>query len=191
MPMIFIVRDGSWIPVQGLRFREFLKHGYQGTRATLGDFELHLSTAFPEARLKQYLEIRGTDAQSLDLVPAVAAFWKGILYDEKVRDQAWQKVASARPSEREKLWEEVPSLGLRARLGNQSLLEIAQDLVSLSCLSLGRQVAVPGEPSECLFLNRIQAQIIDPGKSPADLLLEKWNGEWNQSVRLLLHYLKI
>ncbi|HTL48631.1 MAG TPA: glutamate-cysteine ligase family protein, partial [Verrucomicrobiae bacterium] len=191
MPVMFIVRGGDWIPLGGISFREFLKNGYQGAQATLNDFELHLSTAFPEARLKQYLEIRGIDGQSAELIPSVAAFWKGILYDEKTRDKAWQLVASATREERQRLVEEVPRKGLQASLGKTPILEIARELVALSCASLGTQTTEEEGRSECVFLKRIQKAITDPGKSPAETLLEKWNNEWQGDIRQMLAYLRI
>jgi len=129
MPVIFIVRNHEWYPVRNLTFREFIHSGYEGAQATLNDFQLHLSTAFPEARLKQYLEIRGADCQAPDLIPAVAAFWKGILYDAETRDKAWNLVSFASREERIRLHKEVPRIGLQAKLGTVPILEIAEQLV--------------------------------------------------------------
>lgn len=190
MPFIFIVRSGDWTPLPGLTFRQFLKNGYQGAKATLGDFELHLSTAFPEVRIKQYVEVRGVDCQSPDLIPAVAAFWKGILYDAVIREKAWALVADATVEERLELHRQIPQHGLEAKLGDRPILPIAEKLLNLACESLSSQREMGG-PSECIFLEAIRDKIIRPGKAPADVLLDKWTGEWNRDPQKLIEYLSI
>jgi glutamate--cysteine ligase len=191
LPLIFIVRNGRWIPVKRLTFREFIRQGYEGAGATLSDFELHLSTAFPEARLKQYLEVRGADCQSPDLTPAVAAFWKGILYDVKAREEAWKLVAFASESERLGLHEDVERHGLKAHLGEKPILPIARDLLEIASAGLSSQAKRSGSEDEALFLKRVQKRILATGKTPAELLSEKWMGEWNQDPRKLIGYLRI
>ena len=161
MPLMFIVRRDEWIPAQHLSFRRFIREGYLGHKATLADFDLHLSTAFPEVRLKQYLEIRGADCQRPDLIPALAAFWKGILYDDTAREKAWQLVAFASAEERLALHRSVPREGLKAKLGNQPIMSIARELVELSRASLARKIE---RKSECIYLERLQNEIIIPGK---------------------------
>lgn len=190
MPVFFIVRNGEWIPLQGTRFRDYLKNGFQGHKATMDDFELHLSTAFPEARFKQYLEVRGADCQSPDLIPAVAAFWKGILYDEKAREDAWALTSFANQEERMRLHLAVPREGLKASLAGRPILPIAEKLVTLSCEGLSRQ-QVPGLQNECIFLDRIREKILKPGKSPGETLLEKWDGEFARTPGKLIQYLGI
>ena len=190
MPFIFIVRSGKWTPLPGLTFRQFLKAGYQGAKATLGDFELHLSTAFPEVRIKQYVEVRGVDCQSPDLIPSVAAFWKGILYDAEIREKTWALVADVTVEERLELHKQIPQHGLEAKLGNRAILPIAEKLLDLACASLSRQREM-GSPSECIFLEAIRDKIIRPGKTPADVQLEKWRGEWGGDSHKLIDYLSI
>ncbi len=186
MPMIFIVRDNRWVPVKERTFRQFIREGYGGAHATLGDFELHLSVAFPEARIKQFLEVRGVDGQSPDLIPAVAAFWKGILYDETAREEAWKLVSFASEEQRLQLHHEMPRLGLKAELGGKPIFPIAKQLVELACLGLAKQCT-----SECVFLERIREKIIKPEKSPAETLIQKWEGEFAQIPSQLMNYLEI
>lgn len=186
MPMIFIVRDNRWIAVKDRTFRQFIREGYAGTKATLGDFELHLSVAFPEARIKQFLEVRGVDGQSPDLIPAVAAFWKGILYDEATRADAWELVSFAKEEERLRLHHEMPRLGLKACLGGKPIFPIAQQLVELACRGLAKQCT-----SECVFLDRIREKIVRPGQSPGETLIQKWAGEFGRDPALLINYLGI
>lgn len=190
MPMIFIVRGEEWIPMKGKRFRDFILQGHEGYQATLGDFELHLSTAFPEARFKQYLEVRGTDCQRPELIPALAAFWKGILYDAESRKQAWDLVSFASADDRLRLHGAMPREGLKASLAGKPILPLAKELVDIACRGLGRQ-QVAGRKDECVFLDQIREMILKPGKSPGEMLIEKWNGELQQNPEKLIQYLGI
>jgi len=191
MPMMFVMRDGKWIPVKNRNFRQFIRDGFEGLTATLGDFELHLSIAFPEARLKQYLEIRGVDGQPRQLIAAAAAFWKGILYDSETMEKAWQLVDFATEEERIQLHAAVPKEGLKAKLGTKLIFPIAAELVELSCQSLAKQKTKDESRNECRFLERIREDIIRPCKSPAETLLEKWNGEFSKNSARLIEYLSI
>ncbi len=191
IPLIFVVRSGQMTPLPGLTFREYLKNGHQGLKPTLGDFELHLSTIFPEVRIKQYIEVRGADCQSPDMIPAVAAFWKGLLYDAATREKAWGLVKDASPREREKLYQDIPKEGLSARLGGEPIFAIAEQLVELSCESLGRQKREGQPGSECVFLSRIREKIIRTRKSPGEILEDKWEGELCRDPKKLIQYLSI
>lgn len=190
MPMMFIVRSEKWIPMEGISFRRYLGEGKGPHRATLADFELHLSTAFPEARFKRYLEIRGIDAQRVPLIPSVAAFWKGVLYDEEIREQAWALVKDWSRDERKRLHEAVPKGGLKARVGRISVCELAQELYRLSCEGLKRQ-AGEGARSECVYLDLLNEEVLKPCRPPAETLLAKWEGEFGKSPQALIKYLEV
>ena len=190
MPMIFIVRGETWIPMGGISFRKFIKEGKQGYRATRGDFEVHLSTAFPEARFKHYLEIRNVDAQRFSLIPSVVSFWKGIVYDEEIRKKVWNLVRDFTPSERLKLYRDVPKKGLKARLGKTPVSELARELLKLSRQGLSRQEALSG-PGEGLYLERIQEEILKPQRTPAETLLERWRQLKRPKIEGLISYLEI
>ena len=189
MPMIFILRGDEWIPMKGISFRKFVREGSGGYRATRADFELHLSAAFPEARLKRCIEIRGVDAQRLPLIPGVAAFWKGILYDETAQKDAWNLVRGFSAEDQLKLHRAVPKEGLAARLGQVAVLELAGELLRFAREGLDRQ-ASKEEKSESVFLQKVEEEILKPGRAPAETLLEKWNGEFNQNLERLIHYLE-
>ena len=191
MPMMFMVRHSQWIPVRGMNFYDFIRHGYEGEKATLADFELHLSTAFPEARFKQYLEIRGVDCQRPELIPAVAAFWKGLLYDPEAREKAWNLIAFASKEERVRLHREVPRQGLRSQLGGKPILPIARELVELSCASLAKQKTRDEMRDECQFLSRIRDQITNLGRTPAETLIETWQQKCHRDPARLIEYLSI
>lgn len=190
MPMIFIIRGERWIPMEGISFRKFLKEGKDRYHATWSDFELHLSLAFPEARFKHYMEIRGMDAQRLPLIPSVAAFWKGILYDEAIRQKVRALVQDFSAAEIMKLHQEIPYQGLSASLAKTPILEIARQLYYLSCEGLGHQRA-QSPVSECVFLQKMYDEILAPGRSPAETLLMKWEGEFGRDPQKLIQYLEL
>ncbi len=150
-----------------------------------------MSTVFPEVRIKQFLEVRGIDAQSPALIPAVAAFWKGILYNPEARQKAWNLVSNVTKEQRQKLHQDVVKVGMRAKVGGESIFPILKEFVDLSCGSLGKQKSLDEEHDECLFLSRIREQIIELEQSPADLVLEKWRGELEQRPEKLIQYLSI
>ena len=183
MPMIFIVRGPKWIAMDGVSFRKFLREGKDAFRATWGDFELHLSTAFPEARFKQYLEIRGVDAQPFGLIPCVSAFWKGIVYDEEIRKKVWDVVSPFTPAERLEFHRQVPQKGLKAFLGKTPALELAREITRLSKEGLRRQTGSAGT-DESFYLERLEDEILKPGRTPAETLLERWAKGRHENLRL-------
>ncbi len=177
MPMIFIVRGDEWIFVKNMRFREFIRSGYQGHRATLSDFELHLSTAFPEVRFKQYMEIRGMDAQPLPLIPAMTAFWKGIFYDLKSRREALDLVAGVSPQQLMDFYANVPKLGLQAKLAGREMLPIIKQLVLISKSGL-KNLSQRGGVDESCYLERIESAFFIDGKTHAEKMLQKWDSAY-------------
>lgn len=190
VPMMFIVRNGKWVSAEGINFSEFIKSGWKGFKANMNDFELHLSAAFPEARIKQYLEVRGCDAQVPSLIPAIGAFWKGLLYCESAQKEAIALMPKLTPAERALLLTDVAKKGLHAELKGKKLWDYATRLVDISCESLALQKVYPEEKSECLFLNRIREQILSKKMSPADQVLKVW--QKNQaSPEKLIQYLRV
>ncbi len=117
--MFFLARAGRYQPLEGVTFRRFLKEGWQGERATMADWVLHLSTVFPEVRLKRTIELRGADAANLAFAGALPALWRGLLDDPGARAAAWSLVDRATLPEREALRRDVPRAGLAARLGKR------------------------------------------------------------------------
>lgn len=175
-PMIFLVRGDSWIPMEGVPFRRFLEQGWQGYRATCDDFELHLSTLFPEARLKNCIEIRGADGQAFGLIPAVAAFWKGILYREEACSAAWEMVQHVSFEERLEFHRQAEKIGPKAHLGRHEGWVLLQQLAAIAAAGLAGQ----GEDHEqdCderIYLAPLLEDILRPKKTPAEALLVKWS----------------
>ncbi len=188
VPMFFVVREGRYLATPGLRFRDFLEHGFQGEPARLGDFATHLTTLFPEVRLKRVIEVRGADAVNADLTCALPALWKGLLYDADARQEALSLADASTSGEREQGLLDVARLGLRARLGRRRVLDLARELHEIARAGLrGIAHAWCSHPDETHYLDPIAAQI-ELGKSPGEVVLDLWEGEWHRSLPRLIEY---
>ncbi|MDD9936931.1 MAG: glutamate-cysteine ligase family protein [Myxococcales bacterium] len=172
VPMFMLKRGSRVIENTGQTFRDFMRNGAEGERATMDDWETHLNSLFPEARLKKTLEVRGVDAQPNDLVCAVPALWKGLLYDEEALSKAESLIAwldattvqAARPA--------IARDALRAELAGRSLERWAQDLVEIAEGGLERQPMLNRNgDDERVHLVRLR-ELLDQGKTPAQLVLE-------------------
>ena len=192
LSMMFIVRGGKWIRITNLTFRQYISKGFGGHRATMEDFELHLSTAFPEARFKQYLEIRGADGQRVPLIPAVTAFWKGILYDEAAREHAAQLLRHFTQEDYMKLYREVPVLGLRAKIRGKLVFDLAKELVKISAHGLKNQKQFnEQEQDESIYLAPVWDEILDSGETQGERLIRLWNTTFRQGLSNVISYLSI
>lgn len=175
IPLMFMVRGKEWIPLQKkITFRKFIESGYEGEKATVGDFELHLSAIFSDARFKQYVEIRSIDCQAPALIPAIAAFWKGLLYQCEFREAALKIFPSVK--EMQQIHSEVPQKGLRIQTSKGPLLNLASELVEISREGLKSACNVHGGASEAHYLNVIEETLLKPGKSPSEHLLNELSG---------------
>ena len=168
VPMFFVIRDGVYHRVPGVTFRRFMKEGWQGQRATMWDWETHLSTLFPEVRLKRFIEVRGADAGPLDMVIGVPALWRGLLDDREACLAAWKMVSGASLADREQLRREVPRLGLAARFRGHGLQELAVELCRIAADGLGR---LAGGAADLPLLDPVCARAED-GRAPADDMLD-------------------
>jgi glutamate--cysteine ligase len=182
VPMYFVFRDGKYIDAAGLSFRDFLKGELSvlpGEKPTRSDWMDHLSTAFPEVRLKSFLEMRGADGGPWNRICALPALWVGLLYDQSALDAAWDLVKGWSIEGQQRLRDEVPRLGLRATAPDgRALLDVARDVLDIASagLSARGEVNSMGD-SEVGFLRPLH-DIVAEGKTPADRLLERWHGEW-------------
>jgi len=188
VPMFFVVRDGEYLPARGMTFRQFLETGLDGHRATLVDFDRHLTTLFPEVRLKRVLEVRGADAVPSHLTCALPAFWKGILYDAEALSAAWALVEDWRFEERVAALDAVSRQGLAAEVPGGPVLPLARELVSIAFAGL-RRIGHPGESrdDERGFLEPLFEQL-ETRKSPGQVILDRWEGEWRGSFGRLIDY---
>jgi glutamate--cysteine ligase len=188
VPMFFVVRQGRYAPAGGRTFRSFLREGLGGERAVLADFDRHMTTLFPEVRLKHVIEVRGADAVPPGLTCSLPALWKGILYDAGARAAAQELVAAAGPEEREAVRAEVARRGLAARYAGRSALELARELTEIARQGL-RRIGHAGQrdPDESAYLDPIFEQL-EAGASPGQIVLDRWEGEWGRSLDRLIAY---
>ena len=184
VPMYFVYRDGKYIDALGQSFRDFLKGelpALPGVKPLISDWADHLTTAFPEARMKKYIEMRGADGGPWRRLCALPAFWVGLTYDQSALDAAWDLVKDWDAETREALRVAASVDGLQAQVGDLSMHQIARQVVSISQAGLKAR-ARPGAggliPDETHFLNALQ-ESIDSGKVPADELLEHYHGDWD------------
>jgi glutamate--cysteine ligase len=164
VPLLFAVRDGQYIQADGQTFRQYMAHGIAGHFPTIADWEVHISTVFPEVRLKQFLEVRGADANPPPLNLAVPTFWKGLLYDADALAEAEAVASDFAPAELPKLFEVAARDGLSASWGGQSLLSWARRLTEISVAGL--------QPVERGYLDPVQ-EILARGTSPGALLMKE------------------
>ncbi|MFP6605750.1 MAG: glutamate--cysteine ligase [Myxococcota bacterium] len=186
VPMFFLVRDHEYIQATSVTFRRFLEAGFEGHRPTLGDWDLHLTTLFPEVRLKRVIEVRGSDAVPRDMICALPALWKGVLYDVQAGEAAWKLVEHLTADQRQTLLVDVARLGLAAEVAGRPLLELAREFTDIASEGL-RRIGAPGETEldECSFLDPIR-EYLERGMSPAEVMLESWRGEWQGSMDRLI-----
>lgn len=189
VPMFFVVREGKYHALRGTTFRDFVERGIEeetvAAEATLADWDLHLTTLFPEVRLKRFIEVRGADAVPGPFVCALPALWKGILYDDIATADAWSLVAGWKLEERIEALEAVARDGLRARVKNGPVLDLARDLVGVADEGLQR-IAERGETDsdERSFLDPLRERIED-GRSLSDLVLDEWRASGGSAERLI------
>jgi glutamate--cysteine ligase len=185
VPMYFIKRGDTYLDVTGSSFRDLLagRHpALPGEKAVISDWANHLSTIFPEVRLKRYLEMRGGDAGPLPMLIAFSAFWVGLLYDREVLDAAWDLVKAWTAAERQYLRDAVPGQALQAQICGRSLQDVAKDMLALSRKGLVRRAKLDAQGrDESHFLDVLDI-IAVTGRTQAQNLLDRFNGTWGGRV---------
>ncbi len=185
VPMYFVKRGPVYHDVTGASFRDLLAGRLPqlpGEHATMSDWANHLSTLFPEVRLKRFLEMRGADAGPPGLLNALPAFWVGLLYDQVALDSAWDLVKVWSTEDRQGLRDAVPAAGLSATVAGRSVREVAQQVLELSRAGLARRARLNGKgQDETRFLDPVLA-IAESGRSLAQDLADRYRGEWHERV---------
>jgi glutamate--cysteine ligase len=185
VPMYFVKRGDRYVDVAGASFRDLLAGKLAqlpGERATMSDWANHLSTIFPEVRLKRYLEMRGSDGGPWRRLSSLAALWVGLLYDDNSLGAAWDLVKNWNAQERQQLRDDVPKLGFAARIRGRTLFEVATEVLSLSRAGLeGRNRRNISGLDESVYLEPLE-DLVERGITPAEELLQKFNNEWRGSV---------
>jgi glutamate--cysteine ligase len=183
VPMYFIKRGDRYIDVSGKSFRDHLAGKLvPGERATISDWANHVSTIFPEVRLKRYIEMRGSDGGPWRRLPSLPAFWVGLIYDEDNLSACWDIVKDWTAEERQKLRDDVPRLGFKATNRGRSLLDLARQTLGLSERGLVARKRLDRNGRDETRYLRPLFEIVERGITPAEELLEKFHGPWNGSV---------
>jgi glutamate--cysteine ligase len=185
VPMYFVYRDKKYIDCAGRSFRDFLNGKLlplPGELPTLADWSDHMTTAFPEVRLKKYLEMRGADGGPWRRLCALPAFWVGLLYDTEALDAAWDLVKDFSMAERNQLRDGVPKQGLKLPFRANSLRELAIEALKISALGLKnrRRLNRHGD-DEALFLHPLM-EIALANETPAERKLALYHGVWNGDI---------
>ncbi len=190
VPMYFVIRDGRYINALGMRFRDFMAGklpALMGEKPTPKDWENHLTTLFPEARVKQFIEMRGGDSGSRKSLCALPAFWVGLLYDPATQKEAAALIADWTREERDTLRQQAPVTGLKTPFRGATVRDVARQVLALADQGL-RARNLPDETGdeagkdETQYLDYLQ-YIVDSGTSPAEDLLAKYHGVWQGDVR--------
>ena len=194
VPMYFIYRNGKYLNVAGKSFRRFLSSDYKneffGYTASMSDFEDHITTVFPDVRLKGYLEMRGADGGPWSIICALPALWVGLLYDsealeraERIANQFTHKdVVNARIS--------AAKNGLKGQIGSQSILQLASQLIEIAEIGLKNRgnLNKKGE-DETIFLKPLKT-IINSGLTQSDVVRDLYLNKWNQDINKVFDYYK-
>jgi len=185
VPMYFVKHGDTYVDAAGQSFRDLLAGklaAMPGARATISDWANHLSTIFPEVRLKRYLEMRGADSGALPNLLALPALWVGIHYDDSSLDAAWDLVKHWSADERQKLRDDVPRQALAATVRGRTVSEIATEILELARAGLARRNRLDvGGRDETRYLEVLHDRLAR-GTTPAQELLEKFYGAWGGSV---------
>ncbi len=183
VPMYFVYRDGTYIDALGMSFREFLEGklpALPGEKPTLSDWADHLTTIFPEVRIKKFMEMRGADGGPWRRICALPALWVGLLYDATALGAAWDLCKDWSAEERDALRHDAAKFGLKAEIRGRSMRDLAAEVVEIARGGLkarARTGAGGAIPDETHFLDAL-AEIVAENRTPADELLEKYRGEW-------------
>lgn len=184
VPMYFVYRDGKYINALGQSFRDFMKGqlpALPGETPSMSDWADHLTTCFPEARIKNYMEMRGADGGPWRRLCALPAFWVGLFYDQASLDAAWDLVKGFDVDMREALRVAASVDGLDAKVGGVSMMDLARQAVAISKAGLAARARTGAGgmvPDETHFLNALEDSL-ETGQTPADELLAKYHGDWN------------
>ena len=187
VPMYFVYRDGQYVDALGQSFRDFLKGelpALPSEKPTLSDWADHLTTLFPEARIKKFIEMRGADGGPWRRLCALPAFWVGLMYDQSALDAAWDLVKGWDAETREELRVSASVHGLDARAGGIHLAELARQVVEIADAGLkarGMEGAGGLLPDETHFLNALK-ETLDSGETQADELIRRLQDDWDGDV---------
>lgn len=184
-PMIFINRNNETVQINGkINFKEFMDKGFEGFEADIEDFKLHANLYFPEVRIKNFLEIRNQDCVGKGMIYSVLAIYKAILYNKGAMNEIEELFKPYKYRNFSELRYSVPKNALKAHIKNDSVEEIAKEILYIAEKSL-----IEENKDEEKYLEPIKEYTME-GITPADVIIRNWNGRWNRDVRKLVNYLK-
>jgi glutamate--cysteine ligase len=192
VPMYFVFRDGVFHDVAGKSFRDFLDgklEGFEGQIPYMSDWSDHLTTLFPEVRLKSYIEMRGADGGPWNVLCALPAFWVGLLYNTGALDAAWDLMKDWTVEELTELRAQVPKHGLKAKVGGTRVLDLARETLEIADHGLAARDNTDGifGQDERQFLTPLK-RILDAGETWAEEKLRRYRDQWDQSVDPIYRY---
>ncbi len=184
VPMYFVYRDGKYIDASGLSFKDFMQGklaARPGELPSINDWGDHITTAFPEVRLKRFLEMRGADGGPFANLCALPALWVGLLYDQGALDAAWDLVKGWSIEDHAFLRAETPKTGLSTSFKGRPLSALAVEVMAIARAGLKARKRLDERGNdETVFLQMLD-QVAESGRAPADELLSRWKGEWQGS----------
>jgi glutamate--cysteine ligase len=185
VPMYFVKRDGGYVDASGQSFRDFIKGelpARPGERASIKDWSEHLSTLFPEVRLKTYLEMRGADTGPQPRLCALAALWMGLFYDQAALAAAWDLCKGWSIPDHDALRADVARRGLKAEVGGRSVREVARDVLAIAREGLKNRGRLTASMSDERAYMAELDEIVDSGLTPAERLLDLYHGPWRGEI---------
>lgn len=184
-PMYFVIRENQYIDCAGGSFRDFMEGKLPqlaGQFPSMDDWELHVSTLFPDVRLKQYMEMRGADAGPWPWICSLPALWKGLLYDQQALDSAWRMVESWTHNEVSGLRSEVPRTALGTAFRDTTVLNLCRQMLDISRAGLEQlNICNNAGESEARFLAPLE-HAVESGRTQAECWLAAYYDEWNQNI---------
>jgi glutamate--cysteine ligase len=193
VPMYFVYREGKYLDASGLSFKDFMQGKLSilpGELPTMKDWEDHLTTAFPEVRLKKFLEMRGADGGPWRRICALPALWVGIFYDQECLDAAWDLVKDWTNEEHQMLREDVPKFGLCTKFRNLRVRDLALQMLDISRKGLEkRAIQSSCGKDESIYLEPLQI-IADTATTPAERKLGKYHSVWNKDLKHMFELFK-
>ncbi len=185
VPMYFVNRGADYHDVSGKSFKDFMNgklEGFEGELPTIKDWEDHMSTLFPEVRLKKFLEMRGADGGTWNKICALPALWVGLLYDQQSLDAAWDMVKDWTPQEHQQLRDNVPRDALNVPFRNTNVQGLAKQMLDISAGGLERRANLNNSgDDERVFLNSLY-ETVESGKTTAQKMLDCYHGSWNGDI---------
>ena len=184
VPMYFVYRDNKYIDASGQSFKDFLKGklaARPGELPSINDWADHITTAFPEVRLKRFLEMRGGDGGPFANLCALPALWVGLLYDQSALDAAWDLVKGWSIEDHAFLRAETPKTGLATPFRGRALAKLAVEVLAIARSGLEARKRLDGRGNdESVYLHMLD-RVVESGRAPADELVERWRGDWQGS----------